>query len=651
MPFNLLQDGFVRVAAAVPAVAPGAVPANAAAVLELARRAHADGCDLVVFPELALTGYTCADLFHQDTLLDAAEAALAGLLEQTRDLAPVLVVGLPLRAGPCLFNAAAVLCAGQLLGVAVKSFPPNYGEFYEARWFTPGHLAPSEITLAGATVPCGPDLLFTAAGRPEFVFGVEICEDLWAPEPPGGALALAGAVLLCNPSASDELVGKAAYRRQLVAQQAGRCLAGYVYVSAGPGESTTDVVYGGHALVAENGVLLAEGERFVRGPVLTVADIDAAFLLRERRVNRTFAAAAARHGELRTDGGVRRIPFTHQPAGARTELRRTVNPYPFVPVDTAERDARCAEIFAIQSSGLATRLARTGLKSVTLGVSGGLDSTLALLVCLEAFARLGLDPAGIHAVTMPGFGTSVRTLRNVRALCRRLNLALRSIDIRPACRRHLRDIGHDGVTGDIAYENTQARERTQVLMDLANLTHGLVVGTGDLSELALGWCTYNGDHLSMYAVNTGVPKTLVRFLVAWVAKNRATPAAARVLDDILDTPVSPELLPLDAAGDIHQKTESIIGPYELHDFFLYEFVRRGTPPPKILRLAALAFAGRYEEPEIRRWLKLFISRFFAQQFKRSCLPDGPKVGTVALSPRGDWRMPSDATPELWLAEL
>ncbi|MEI8078822.1 MAG: nitrilase-related carbon-nitrogen hydrolase, partial [bacterium] len=389
MPFNLLQDGFVRVAAAVPAVAPGAVSANAAAVLELTRRAHADGCDLVVFPELALTGYTCADLFHQDTLLDAAESALADLLEQTRDLTPVLVIGLPLRAGPCLFNAAAVLCAGRLLGVAVKSFPPNYGEFYEARWFTPGHQAPAEITLAGTIVPCGPDLLFAAAGRPEFAFGVEICEDLWAPEPPGGALALAGAVLLCNPSASDELVGKAAYRRQLVAQQAGRCLAGYVYVSAGPGESTTDVVYGGHALVAENGVLLAEGERFVRGPVLTVADVDAAFLRRERRVNRTFTAAAARHRELRTGGGVRRITFTQQPVAAHTALRRTVNPHPFVPADTAERDARCAEIFAIQSSGLATRLARTGLKSVTLGVSGGLDSTLALLVCAEAFARLG----------------------------------------------------------------------------------------------------------------------------------------------------------------------------------------------------------------------------------------------------------------------
>ncbi len=641
--------GYLRVALATPPLRAAAVTENAAALIALARDAAAAGADVTVFPELAVTGYTCADLFHQQTLLDAAETALAGFVAATAALPGLFLVGLPVRAAGRLFNAAAAVQGGRILGVVPKTHLPNYREYYEQRWFESGAGANLDtIRLAGGDVPFGTDLLFAAAQAPEAVIGVELCEDLWAPLPPSTLQALAGATLLCNLSASNELVGKADYRRQLLAQQSAACLAGYAYASAGPGESTTDLVFGGHSLILENGQVLAESERFLRTAQLTVADLDLGFLQHERIQNRTFAESARAHAPA-----CRRIPFDlPQAGGAPAELRRRTDPHPFVPGAAADRDARCAEIFAIQSTGLATRLLHSGCRRAVLGLSGGLDSTLALLVTVEAFTRAGLDPhAGILGLTLPGFGTTERTLRNVRDLCGQLGLTLETVDITDACRRHLADLGHDGKTGDVAYENAQARERTQILMNKANMLGALVVGTGDLSELALGWCTYNGDHMSMYGVNAGVPKTLVRHLVAWGAGHKTNTAAAATLRDILDTPISPELLPPDAAGRIAQKTESVIGPYELHDFFLYHLVRRSAPPEKILHLAGLAFADRYPPVEIRAWLKLFLTRFFGQQFKRSCLPDGPKVGSLCLSPRGDWRMPSDATAAEWLRRV
>ena len=638
--------GYLRVATAVPPVQPGAVRTNLDAILKLARSAERQHCDLTVFPELCLTGYTCADLFQQETLLAAAEGALAAFLKATATARGVFLLGLPVRTGNRLFNVAAVCCRGRLLGLVPKRYLPNYREFYEQRWFTSGSGLDEMITLAGQEVPLAAHMVFRADSWPLFTFGVEICEDLWAPVPPSSELALTGATLFCNLSASNELVGKAAYRRQLVLQQSARCLAGYVYCSAGPGESTTDTVYGGHCLIAENGMLLAESRRFERGAQLTVADLDLGFLDHDRRQNMTFSQAVKERQAAPKPVLMPEFPTRNDSHPA--PLLRPLNPQPFVPANTAERNERCEEIFAIQSTGLATRLQHSRTDRVVIGLSGGLDSTLALLVTVEAFTRLGLPRANIHALTMPGFGTSTRTLRNVKALCRQLGVALATVDIKAACRQHLADLGHDGSTGDVVYENTQARERTQILMDKANMLKALVVGTGDLSELALGWCTYNGDHISMYGVNAGVPKTLVQYLVLWVAEHRAEAAAKATLRDILATPISPELLPLDAAGEISQKTECVIGPYELHDFFLFELVRRGSPPAKIRRLAEQAFAGRYPPAEICRWFTLFITRFFSQQFKRSCLPDGPKVGTLSLSPRGDWRMPSDASPEPWL---
>lgn len=641
---------FFRAATAVPPLRPAAVEENVAAIIGLAGDAAAAGADLCVFPELAVTGYTCADLFHQHTLLAAAEAGLGRFLDATAKLAPLYLVGLPVAAAGRVFNAAAVCQGGRILGVVPKTFLPNYHEFYEQRWFTSGAAAADlrQVRLCGADVPFGTDLLFQADAVPELAVGVELCEDLWGPLPPSTLQALAGATVLCNLSASNELVGKADYRRQLVAQQAARCLAAYVYSAAGPGESTTDLVFGGHSLLVENGAVLAESERFLRTPQLVLADCDLGYLLHERRQSQTFAESARQQAR-----DFRRIGFAVAAAGpaAPVDLKRRVDPHPFVPGNPAERSARCEEIFAIQSTGLATRLLHTGMKRAVIGLSGGLDSTLALLVTVEAFRRAGLPPEGILGLTMPGFGTTERTLGNVRTLCRQLHVALEEIDITPACRQHLADLRHDGATGDIAYENAQARERTQLLMNKANMLGGLVVGTGDLSELALGWCTYNGDHMSMYGVNAGVPKTLVQYLVGWAAEHKVEAAAAATLRDILDTPISPELLPPDAAGRIAQKTESVIGPYELHDFFLYHLVRRGAPPEKILFLAGCAFAGGRGAEEIRKWLKLFLKRFFTQQFKRSCLPDGPKVGSLCLSPRGDWRMPSDAAAAAWLDRL
>ncbi len=638
----------IRVAAAVPPVRPAAVMENTGALSTLAREAEVAGADITVFPELALTGYTCADLFHQQALLAAVEEGLAVFLKETADLGGLFVTGAPVRSEGRLFNAALLCQRGRILGAVPKTYLPNYHEFYEHRWFTSGRqaLAPS-VNLLGEEVPFGSDLLFRADADPDLLVGVEICEDLWAPLPPSTLQALSGALLLLNLSASNELVGKADYRRELVSQQSARCLGAYLYCSAGPGESTTDLVFGGHCLIAENGAILAESERFTRSPQLTQADVDYGYLLHERMQSQPFGESAGL-----SETGFRTVNFEMAERGERPErLYRPLDHRPFVPRIESARDERCREIFAIQSTGLATRLHHTGIKSAVIGVSGGLDSTLALLVILESFKRLSLPVEGIYPLTMPGFGTTDRTLGNVRSLCDHLGLRLDTVDITAACHQHLADLRHDGHTGDIAFENTQARERTQILMNRANMLDALVVGTGDLSELALGWCTYNGDHMSMYHVNASVPKTLVRYLIAWVADHRVDAAAAGVLHDILDTPISPELLRPDSGGKISQKTEDIIGPYELHDFFLYHMVRRGASPEKILALACYTFEGLYNGEEILRWLKVFLVRFFRHQFKRSCMPDGPKVGSLCLSPRGDWRMPSDAGVDEWLRKL
>ena len=639
------RNEYLRVAAAVPAVRPADVGANLAAIRVLLRQVAAARVQVAVFPELCLTGYTCADLFYQPNLLDAAERALAELIPDCGD--GLVAVGLPVRVGGRIFNCAAVIADRRLVGVVPKTYLPSTHEFYESRWFASALEATAdEIELAGARVPFGNDLVFDRGDGA--VVGVELCEDMWTANPPSTRLTLRGANVVLNLSGSNELVGKTEYRRSLVLGQSARCLAAYVYAGAGVGESTTDLVFGGHALVAENGALLAEGRRFMRTPQLTVADVDIGFLDFERSANFAFRSAARTVGEVRRV----RVDAGRGVDGAEGALRRPVEPHPFVPNAQADRDARCEEILAIQSTGLATRLEAIRCRDVVIGLSGGLDSALALLVCVEAFDRLGLDRAGIHAFTLPGFGTTARTKGNAERLCAGLGVPLETIDIAPMARQHLKDLGRDEAIHDITYENTQARGRTYLLMDKANQLGGLVIGTGDLSELALGWCTYNGDHMSMYGVNAGVPKTLVRYLVQYEAETAATAALHDVLLDILATPVSPELLPA-KDGEIAQITEDLVGPYELHDFYLYYVLRCGFGPAKIYRLAKAAFAGRaeYTDEVLYKWLRNFYWRFFAQQFKRSCLPDGPKVGSVTLSPRGDWRMPSDACATLWLAEL
>ena len=635
--------GYCRVGAAVPWVRPGAVSDNVASMANLAKMAAESGANVVVFPELCVTGYTCADLFFQPALLDAAEKGFAAFLKKIWQYDALFIVGLPLRMDGRLFNCAVVCRQGNILGVVPKTFLPNTREFYEQRWFTSASATPAQtITLCDEEVPFGTDLIFQSLGVADCSVGVEICEDLWSPIPPCTRQALNGATVLCNLSASNELVGKRDYRLDLVKQQSARCLAAYVYAGAGPGESSTDLVFGGHAMIAENGRLLAENPRFSCEPSLLLADVDLTYLKFERRQNAAYAACAAQMapGRRIVYDAVDEVPSCEG-------LLRPVERHPFVPSDDALRDSRCEEVFAIQSTGLATRLRHTACRQVVVGLSGGLDSALALLVICEAFERAGLDRAGIHVLTLPGFGTTGRTLGNAVRLCEGLGVSLEQIDITAACKQHLSDIGHSGTAHDIAYENTQARERTQILMDKANMLGALVVGTGDLSELALGWCTYNGDQMSMYGVNSGVPKTLVRYLVRWVAEHRASGQAAAALSDILDTPVSPELLPADKNGRIAQQTEEVLGPYEVHDFFLFHLVRCGAPVNKIRYLAGIAFKDSYRDDELDRWLALFIKRFFSQQFKRSCMPDGPKVGSINLSPRGDWRMPSDASAEVW----
>jgi len=633
--------GFLKVAAAVPHVRVADCDYNTERMAAMAEEAARRGVEIVAFPELGVTAYTCGDLLLQQTLLDAADEALERLVRATRKLPLTLIAGAPLRHGSTLYNCAVVFTQGKVLGVVPKTYIPDYGEFYENRWFASGAgISDEHIAVAGQQADFGADLTFEVNGAE---FGIEICEDLWTAAPPSSQLALNGAKVIFNLSASPESVGKHAYLRQLVAQQSGRAIAAYVYCSAGFGESTTDLVFAGNAVIAENGCILREAARFSPDEQLVVADVDIERLEFERRRNTSFRA-----NEGATENTVIEMEI---PEGLRgVALDRDIDPMPFVPKDEADRSERCEEIFRIQSHGLAQRMVHTRSEKAVVGISGGLDSTLALLVTARTFDFLHLDRAGIIGITMPGFGTTDRTYNNALELMRGLGVTIREIPIRDACTQHFQDIGLDPGCRGAAYENAQARERTQILMDVANMEGGLVIGTGDLSELALGWATYNGDHMSMYAVNASVPKTLVRHLVRYAADVFGG-RIAEVLLDILDTPVSPELLPPTGDGEIAQKTEDLVGPYELHDYFLYYLLRFGFEPGKIYRMALKSFEGVYDAKTVHTWLRTFYRRFFAQQFKRSCLPDGPKVGSVTLSPRGDWRMPSDASSRLWLARI
>ena len=605
--------------------------------------AEGQGVEIIVFPELSLTGYTCQDLFRQNLLLETTESAMLMLLDFTRQLNIISIVGLPIAVGDLLLNCAAIIQKGQILGIVAKEYLPNYNEFYEKRWFASVQdLRTTELRFAGNQINLSftPQIFVTCDG---VRFGVEICEDVWAPTPPSNHLALAGADIIFNLSASDELIGKHDYLCKLLAQQSARTITGYVYSSAGFGESTQDVVYGGNALIFENGHLLQSGPRFAMTPQMQVAQIDVERLRTERRGNTTYVNA-----QRRMIGEDVIFKNAHSILPKDFVLERPVDAHPFIPSpDMMEKS--CEEILNIQVMGLAKRLVHTCCQKVVIGISGGLDSTLALLVCAMTFDKLGLDRSGIIGVTMPGFGTTDRTYTNAIKLMQSLRITIREISIAKSVTQHFEDIGHDISVHDTTYENSQARERTQILMDVSNQEGGLVIGTGDLSELALGWCTYNGDHMSMYAVNASIPKTLIACLVKFVAGTMDADTSA-TLHDVVDTPISPELVPADEDGNIQQKTEDLVGPYELHDFFLYYFMRHGFRPMKIFLLAQKAFEGQYDDDVIKHWLKTFFRRFFSQQFKRSCLPDGPKVGSISLSPRGDWRMPSDASSELWLRE-
>ena len=635
--------GYIRVAAAVPKVRVADTNYNARQIIDLIQQADTEATDIIVFPECSITAYTANDLFHQQILQRAALDALVEIREKTKHSKIISIVGLPVAADNQLFNCAAVIQSGRVLGIVPKTFIPGYKEYYEQRWFASGAKMISDfLEIGGEEIPAGTDLLFRAENFTNFTFGVEICEDLWVPAPPSSAQAIAGATVLINLSASNELISKKNYRENLVRQQSGNCVAAYILASAGVHESTTDMVFSGQAIIAENGVILDKNKRFERENNLIFADIDINRLTLDRQFLTSFSESIAQ-----SEKDFRVVFFSPNEKNWSPPLKRKIAPLPFVPENIAERKERCDEIFSIQTAGLAKRLEHCGCENVVIGLSGGLDSTLALLVCVKTFDLLGLDRKNIRAITMPGFGTTDRTFDNVKKISGALGISLEEIDIRDACEKQFKDIGHDSKTHDIVFENVQARQRTFILMNMANKIGGLVIGTGDLSELALGWSTYNGDHMSMYNVNCGVPKTLVKFLIQWVAETQTHEKAKKVLADILDTPISPELLPPDSQGKIAQKTEDKIGPYELHDFFLYHFVRCSAPPEKILFLAKHAFSNKYSDDEIRKWLKIFIKKFFAAQFKRSCVPDGPKVGSVSLSPRGDWRMPSDAAPNVW----
>ena len=633
-----MRHGFIKVAAATPDIRVADVDYNKGQIIKQMDEAAEAGAKIIVFPELCITGYTCSDLFLQDILLNSAKKALVEIAEHTKNLDALVFVGVPIAVGGELYNVAAALNHGNILGFTTKSFLPNYGEFYEMRQFRPGPKKAEKILFGGKEIPFGPQLLFVEKQMTNLIVSAEICEDVWSPVPPSIEAAREGATVIVNCSASDETIGKASYRESLISGQSARLISGYIYANAGEGESTTDLVFGGHNLIAENGTILAEAKRFSNGIIYTEFDVQK--IANERRKNTTFTETQ--------EHVLPRIPFGLEQT--ETILTRTFPSRPFVPRDDQERAKRCEEILTIQAMGLKKRLAHTHAKSAVVGISGGLDSTLALLVTAKAFDALGLERSGITAVTMPCFGTTDRTYQNACKMSLKVGATLREVRIGDAVMQHFKDIGHDPQDHSVTYENSQARERTQVLMDIANQTGGLVIGTGDMSELALGWATYNGDHMSMYGVNASVPKTLVRHLVHYFADTCEDSSLKEVLYDVLDTPVSPELLP-PKDGEIAQKTEDLVGPYELHDFFLYYFLRMGYEPGKIYRIAKLSFAGEYDDETIYKWLRTFCWRFFSQQFKRSCLPDGPKVGSISLSPRGDWRMPSDASSEMWLREV
>ena len=662
------QDyGLFRVATAIPTVKVADVEYNLKQHIQLLREAHAEGVQLLVFPELSLTGYTCADLFHHRPLLDATVQAIMHLAEAARGIDMAVIVGAPLTYCNRLYNCAVLLGDGQVIGIVPKIYLPNYNEFYESRWFAPGtEIKPgSRISLGelGGTsynnINFGPNYLFDFEG---VTVGIEICEDLWVPMPPSSRMALAGANVIVNLSCSDEVLGKHAYLRRMIEAQSGRLVCAYVYASAGFGESSTDLVFAGKGMIAENGSIIAESERFKLEPSLKIADVDIEKLMVLRRTQTTFTQMIQQPDETTFYSEFRRIMEPTQNGYAtigltklttpdfEKKLYRTVVPTPFVPAEGDDMEARCSEIFNIQVQGLVTRLSHINCRTAVIGISGGLDSTLALLVTVRAFDKLGWDRKRIIGITMPGFGTSGRTYNNSIGLMESLGITSQEISIKDSVNQHFKDLDVDSSVHDVTYENCQARERTQILMDMSNKTGGIVIGTGDLSELALGWCTYNGDHMSMYAVNVSIPKTLVKYLVKWVALSSVDQRSKEILLDIFDTPISPELIPTDEQGNIAQKTEDLVGPYELHDFFLYHSFRFGASPSKIFFLARKAFDGVYDNATILKWLRTFFRRFFQQQFKRSCLPDGPKVGTVSISPRGDWRMPSDACASLWLKE-
>ena len=633
-----MKNGFVKVAAATPDIRVADVEFNTQNIINAMEEAQKNGAKILVFPELCVAGYTCSDLFDHSVLLKASRKALLEIAENTNDKDMLVFVGAPLEVNGKLYNVAAAMNQGEIIGFTTKTFLPNYGEFYEMRQFTPGPQTVREITFEGKKIPFGPQILFQAEGMEELVVAAEICEDVWSPVPPSIQAALEGATVIVNCSASDETIGKDTYRRALISGQSARLISGYIYANAGEGESTTDLVFGGHNIIAENGTILKESSRYVNE--IIYSELDLQRITGERRKNTTFQPL--------DEETLVRVPFTVEET--KTFLTRTFPKKPFVPSDEQTRAQRCEEILTIQAMGLKKRLAHTNARTAVVGISGGLDSTLALLVTARAFDMLGRDKKDIIAVTMPCFGTTDRTYQNACEMSKKVGATLIEVPIADAVNVHFRDIGHDPEDHSVTYENCQARERTQVLMDIANKTWGMVIGTGDLSELALGWATYNGDHMSMYGVNASVPKTLVRHLVKYAADDTKDEALKNVLYDVLDTPVSPELLP-PKDGDIAQKTEDLVGPYELHDFFLYFMLRFGYEPSKIFRIACMTFDGEYDKETIFKWLETFCRRFFSQQFKRSCLPDGPKIGTVALSPRGDWRMPSDACAAVWMKDL
>lgn len=636
------EFGFVRVGAIVPKLSLANPLKNALEIVEQVTKAYKKGVAIVTTPELSLTGYTCGDLFLQDALLNEAEEALEKLVEETKELNIITILGMPIRHDNQLFNCAVVIEKGKILGIVPKTALPNYSEFYEKRWFSSSKdLKTYEIELLGQTVPISPNLLFQDTEKPEFTFGIEICEDLWTVTPPSDHHALAGATMIFNLSSSNEVVGKQEYRKNLVMMESAKTISAYIYCSSGMMESSSDLLFGGASMIYENGSFLAENKRFQLESNLITADVDVFKLASDRRKNKSY---------MNKTGDLEYKMIKVDVSDSIKELQREYREYPFVPTGEEERKKRCREILEIQSSALARRLLQLGNSKCVIGISGGLDSTLAFLVIVRAYEKLGRDPKDIIGITMPGFGTTGRTYKNAKALVKEYGATLKEISIKKAASFHMKEIGLDENDRSVTYENIQARERTQILMDVANMEHGIVIGTGDLSEIALGWCTYNGDHMSMYAINNSIPKTLVRYLVKWVADTNSG-TRKKILDDILDTPISPELLPPDEAGNILQKTESSIGPYVLHDFFLYHFLRYGTAPQKIYFLACHTFQNSFRKEEIKKWLQVFIKRFYTQQFKRNCMPDGVKVGSVSLSPRGDFRMPSDANYQNVLAEL